>query len=385
MKAFLQLLAPITLFVFFGPISYAAPSPAFEGRKLYLSHCMICHGFDGRGNGPLAKKLSIEPEDLIDYVPGHSDNYLQRIIAGDDRDAILKRSGHGDIGKDMPKWSTVFTPRQVMALVAYLRYLSTAKHTLPGDPELGYSLYQQYCAICHGKDGDAGGVLTKLIGISPIDHTNPQKTDSLDNNSLAKSILDGEGDYMPGWRGILDNNEVNALVSYIRLLYQIWGKLEYGGMVIVINSPTLETDKKSTQALLKDTSCGSKVNLSGKGRSQAVKLGKLFKSRGVPVQTVLSSPDCLATETATTAFGKAESVDYLMSSTKLTDEQTESHLSTLENRIGSYSGKGNLVIMTHQANIDALSFQRVGSDYFLVLMPLGGNEYDEIGAYKLNN
>ena len=34
------------------------------------------------------------------------------------------------------------------------------------------------------------------------------------------SILDGKGRFMPAWRGILSDSDVEGLVSYIRLLSQ---------------------------------------------------------------------------------------------------------------------------------------------------------------------
>ena len=46
----------------------------------------------------------------------------------------------------------------------------------------------------------------------------PNETNSLDNEELVESILDGKGRYMPAWRGILSQGDVEALVSYIRLL-----------------------------------------------------------------------------------------------------------------------------------------------------------------------
>ena len=54
----------------------------------------------------------------------------------------------------------------------------------------------------------------------PMDHTNPNETNSLYNEELVESILDGQGRYMPAWRGILSQGEGEALVSYIRLLSQ---------------------------------------------------------------------------------------------------------------------------------------------------------------------
>ncbi|RKZ58660.1 MAG: hypothetical protein DRQ44_14505, partial [Gammaproteobacteria bacterium] len=50
--------------------------------------------------------------------------------------------------------------------------------------------------------------------------TNPNETNSLSNEEIINSILDGKNRYMPAWRGILNQNDVEALVSYIRLLSQ---------------------------------------------------------------------------------------------------------------------------------------------------------------------
>lgn len=384
MKYYKFLFTIVLFFVLPITDAIASPPPAFEGRKLYLSHCMICHGFDGKGPGPLAQKLDIEPEDLPLYVTSHSDSYLARIIAGDDRDKIAKKSGHGDISELMPKWSSVFTTPEVRALVAYLRYLSTTKHKLPGDPELGSSLYKKYCSICHGRDGDGNGALSNLIGLKPIDHTNPQLTDKLDNKTLAKNILEGEGEYMPAWRDILSQDDVNALVSYIRLLYQIWGKLEHGGYVIVLATPTEETDATLTRKLLQNTSCSSSSNLSSAGEARAVKMGTIFKARGISIQKVVSSSHCLASETAKLAFGQYQTAEYLRTDSNLSESRAEANLAEMENLIGSYRGQENLLILTDQLNINELSFDNIESDNFLVLQPMGGSQYEEVGVYKLN-
>ncbi|MCU7810432.1 MAG: c-type cytochrome [Candidatus Thiodiazotropha sp. (ex Notomyrtea botanica)] len=384
MKILTQSLASILLLVILTSNVFAAPSPAFEGRKLYVSHCLICHGIDGKGNGPLARKMEINAEDLTSAVRSRSDNALMKIISGEGRENIADGSGHGQISNDMPKWKEVFSDDQISTLIAYLRFLSTSKHTLTGDPELGMQLYQNYCSICHGKDGDGKGIMINLIGLKPIDHTNPARTDKMSNEDLARSILEGKGRFMPAWRDILNQSEVNGIVSYIRLLYQVWGKLEEGGFVIVLRSPTMDTNEDSTRSLLKDTSCGSAENISKMGKTQAVSIGKQFKSRGVPIDKVLTSPHCLAKETADSAFGQAETAEYLASTNNLPEDQKESNETQLERRIGSFSGKGNLVILTHESNINALTFQTLKKGYFLVLMPIGENEYEEVGIYKLN-
>ena len=196
----------------------ANPPAAFEGRRLYVSYCLLCHGVDGSGDGPLAKAMNISPANLATTVRSRSDTILTRIITGRGKQTITGRERHNLLSASMPEWKNVFDPAQVEALIAYLRFLSRKKHDLMGDPEQGLELYQKYCQVCHGPEGDGDGIMTNLIGIMPMDHTNPNETNGLDNDELMASILDGKGRFMPAWRGILSQADVEALVSYIRLL-----------------------------------------------------------------------------------------------------------------------------------------------------------------------
>ena len=47
------------------PQAYAAPSVS-RGAPLYAQNCIACHGVSGRGDGPIAGKLSIRPADLTE-------------------------------------------------------------------------------------------------------------------------------------------------------------------------------------------------------------------------------------------------------------------------------------------------------------------------------
>ena len=198
----------------------ADPPPAYEGRRLYVSYCQLCHGPDGEGDGPLAKVMKISPANLTTTVRSRSDTILTKIITGEGRQTITGRDRHNLLNEAMPEWKDVFSESEVRALIAYLRFLSRSKHGLMGDPEAGMRLYQKYCQVCHGEEGDGDGIMTQLMGIMPMDHTNPNETNSLDNQELVESILDGKGRFMPAWRGILSQGDVEALVSYIRLLSQ---------------------------------------------------------------------------------------------------------------------------------------------------------------------
>ncbi len=199
------------------PIEASLPA-AYEGRRLYVSYCQLCHGSDGKGDGPLAKAMKISPADLNTTVRSRSDTILTKIITGEGRQTITGRDRHNLLSDAMPEWKDVFNESQVKALIAYLRFLTRSKHDLMGDPELGMQLYQKYCQVCHGVEGDGDGIMTSLMGIMPMDHTNPNETNDLSNEEIANSILDGKNRYMPAWRGILSQDDVEALVSYIRLL-----------------------------------------------------------------------------------------------------------------------------------------------------------------------
>ena len=223
MKNIIRIMMALTLVTVSVPEAAAEPfedklPAAFEGRRLYVSYCQLCHGTDGKGDGPLAKAMKITPADLNTTVRSRSDTILTKIITGEGRQTITGRDRHNLLSEAMPEWKDVFTESQVKALIAYLRFLSRSKHELMGDPELGMQLYQKYCQVCHGVEGDGDGIMTSLMGIMPMDHTNPNETNSLSNKEIVSSILDGKKRFMPAWRGILNQNDVEALVSYIRLL-----------------------------------------------------------------------------------------------------------------------------------------------------------------------
>lgn len=213
LKTIIALLACLPFFY-----TLANPPLSFEGRRLYVSYCQLCHGIKGKGRGALAKEMKLKMADLTTTIRSRSDTILKKIITGEGKQTISGRDRHNILSDAMPNWKGVFDDKQLASLIAYLRFLGNSKHGLMGDPIKGSKLYQQYCKVCHGEDGDGDGIMTKMLKITPADHTNPNAMDEFSNQELLDNILTGSGRFMPAWEGVLSREEVEALVSYVRLL-----------------------------------------------------------------------------------------------------------------------------------------------------------------------
>jgi mono/diheme cytochrome c family protein len=105
-----------------------APATAFvgiEGKDSFMAYCAVCHGADGRGNGPAAPALKMPVPDLTTIAKRHGKFdpvAVQRTISGVDKMPVA----HGTT--TMPIWGPVFastgdkmtTTLRVTNLTAYL-------------------------------------------------------------------------------------------------------------------------------------------------------------------------------------------------------------------------------------------------------------------------
>lgn len=161
---------------------------------------------------------------------------------------------------------------------------------------------------------------------------------------------------------------------------QIWEKLKVGGLVVLMRHTTT---LKENNSLLLDPSCAKERMLSDKGKKEAARIGENFSAKGVLISKVLSSPYCRTTDTGKIAFSKAEPAKFLSVLEALSQKQAEANTETLRQKIASYSGTGNLVLITHSPNINAVSFESVEMGAFIVLKPMGDDEFEEIGKINL--
>ena len=99
------------------------PADAPLGRRLYAQRCAVCHGPDGRGNGPAAPSLIPRP---VDFVRGQ---FKYKSTPGDrpPTDADLVRVvTDGLQASAMPYFGDLLTPAEIRAVVDYVKGLSAA-------------------------------------------------------------------------------------------------------------------------------------------------------------------------------------------------------------------------------------------------------------------
>ena len=79
--------------------------PSFKGQDLYHEYCAACHGQDGKGSGPAASALKVQPTDLTTLSRRNNNKFpvlaLQAYIKGD-----REVAAHGTL--DMPMWGDIF-------------------------------------------------------------------------------------------------------------------------------------------------------------------------------------------------------------------------------------------------------------------------------------
>lgn len=158
---------------------------------------------------------------------------------------------------------------------------------------------------------------------------------------------------------------------------RLWGLLAKGGHVVLIrHTTTVPGIGDPPNFSLGD--CATQRNLSEIGRDEAKRIGAEFKRRNVPIGDVLSSPWCRCVDTAKLAFGKVEVWEPLSSSFRLTDKSA-GMADVVKRRIQRFGAepskpgepRGNLILVTHQFNINDVTGRSVAMGEMVIARPDG--------------
>ena len=82
----------------------AQATPEVSGAKLFQTYCAVCHGTNGKGNGPAALALKTPPPDLTLLAKNNGGNFPGKRVVLELTDPT--QAPHGN--KDMPIWGDVF-------------------------------------------------------------------------------------------------------------------------------------------------------------------------------------------------------------------------------------------------------------------------------------
>lgn len=83
------------------------------GQRVYSTRCALCHGPEGRGDGPGSAALNPKPRNYHDkaYMASRTDAELLEVI----------RNGKGA----MPKWGAILSEAEMQAVLQHVRGLSS--------------------------------------------------------------------------------------------------------------------------------------------------------------------------------------------------------------------------------------------------------------------
>lgn len=151
----------------------------------------------------------------------------------------------------------------------------------------------------------------------------------------------------------------------------IWQALQKGGHVVLIRHAITESGiGDPPEFRLED--CRTQRNLSAQGRSDARRIGEAFRRHGVPIADVLSSRWCRCLDTAKLAFGKATPAPMLDSMFNDKEKPEVEKLREFRAFVAKPPTNGNLIMVTHQYNIQAFADVSPTSGEMVVLKPESG-------------
>jgi mono/diheme cytochrome c family protein len=95
-----------------GGAAVAGGDEVAAGKVVYMARCALCHGPEGKGDGPASAGLNPKPRNHTDgtYMNTLSDEALLKVI----------HTGKGA----MPAWGTILSEAEINAVAKYVRTLA---------------------------------------------------------------------------------------------------------------------------------------------------------------------------------------------------------------------------------------------------------------------
>jgi len=122
-------------------------------------------------------------------------------------------------------WSETKPSGSDNAVVRRKEFVLPRKHDsgLSLEAKRGRALYEYYCAICHGKQGNADGFNAANLKTPPMKHSDPILMGTLSDAQIRRVVKEGgaalgRSPQMPPWGGVLKDREIADLAAFVRTL-----------------------------------------------------------------------------------------------------------------------------------------------------------------------
>jgi len=172
-----------------------------QGRALYSTGCVSCHGADGKG--VVTADGEVRGPSIVSA--GQAGAYYQ-LSTG--------RMPLADPGDEPVRKRPAYNDDEIAALVAYVGSLDDGPKLPPvdvrqGDVAAGGDLFRANCAPCHSASG-AGGALSYGNAAPPLSQSQPLQ--------VGAAVRSGPGQMPVFGPDVIDEQQLNDVAAYVQYL-----------------------------------------------------------------------------------------------------------------------------------------------------------------------
>ena len=164
---------------------------------------------------------------------------------------------------------------------------------------------------------------------------------------------------------------------------EAWSALRAGGHVVLMRHADAPGGFRDP-AGFKVEDCATQRNLSARGREDARKIGARLRSEAIAFERILASPWCRCIDTATLLAMGPVKTEATFGNVVVLRDQRDSLTSGARAVIDQWTGSGNLLVVTHGANIQALTGIQPASGEIVVVRGGSGGGSVPVGRLILD-
>lgn len=201
----------------------------YDGKQIYVSHCLTCHGCAGNGLGTYGGTLIVTPANFkVDPFRTMPDQQWFWHVS------------EGIQGSVMPPWRESLSETQRWNVIHYVQQVyASAFERDPdeGDPppeyqktnpltatldtiDAGKRIWNRECAVCHGDSAQGEGIYRAGIEPVPPSFNDPGHYGPFTDADYFWRISEGvPWTAMPTWKLVYNTTERWELVTYIRTMF----------------------------------------------------------------------------------------------------------------------------------------------------------------------